>query len=434
MTTSCRRRDRAIPWFVRVLFAVVVAGSSAWDAVAQHATATVRFEGRTLFRVWSNTATAVQDRAERIERRLELLVEQGGRSDAAVVRVRADERLIYVGPVLVATVTPLDAQESLTNVDVLAGQWSRAIDGALDRSRSRRLSWGRFTAAVVSSVRTAFGRVAESALTIVPRLLASLLVVVMFWVVAAGARMALGAILRPVPDRTSASFIRQLVYYAIWIVGLVVAVHAIGVEPASVIAGLGITSLALGFALKDILSNLVSGMLMLALRPFEIGDQIVVGDTEGAVERIRLRATHIRTYDGRLVHVPNAELFTSRVTNNTASPQRRTTVELPLAYATDVLRALKVARRATEATEGVLDAQPVTARIRALAEADMLLEVQFWTDSRRSDVVTTAAAVRAAIVIAFQRHGLPLPDAARRIVTIEANDKSAEGRAPASEP
>lgn len=430
MTTRCHPQKRAISCIQWALVAFVLAGPFTRSALAQHATATVRFEGQTLFRVWSATADAADDRAERIERRLELLVQQAGRSGRAVVRASGAERMIHVGPVLVATVTPLDAEESLTSIDVLAGQWSRAIDGALERSASRQLSWGRFTAAVVGSVRTAFGRVAESALAIVPRLLASLLVVLMFWMLAAGARTALGAILRPLRNRTSASFLSQVVYYSIWIIGLVVAVHAVGIEPASVIAGLGITSLALGFALKDILSNLVSGMLMLALRPFEIGDQIVVGDTEGAVERIRLRATHIRTYDGRLVQVPNAELFTSRVTNNTASPQRRTAVELPLAYTTDVVRALRVARHAAEAAEGVLDAQPVTARVRALGE-DILLEVQFWTDSRRSDVVTSAAAVRAAIVIAFQREGLPLPDAARRIVTIEASDKSHECRATA---
>ncbi len=61
--------------------------------------------------------------------------------------------------------------------------------------------------------------------------------------------------------------------------------------------GLGLTGLALGFALKDIISNFVSGILILGLRPFEIGDEIVVGPTEGAVQRIELRATEIRTYD-----------------------------------------------------------------------------------------------------------------------------------------
>ena len=91
----------------------------------------------------------------------------------------------------------------------------------------------------------------------------------------------------------------------------------------SVATALGLGGVAVGFALKDILSNLVSGVLILAMRPFEIGDQIVISETEGTVEQIELRATQIRTYDGRLVLVPNGEVFTSRITNNTASPLRR---------------------------------------------------------------------------------------------------------------
>ena len=86
---------------------------------------------------------------------------------------------------------------------------------------------------------------------------------------------------------------------------------------------LGVGALGVGFALKDILSNLVSGVLILAMRSFQLGDQIAIGDTEGTVENIELRATQIRTYDGRLVRIPNADLFTSHITNNTASPFRR---------------------------------------------------------------------------------------------------------------
>ena len=110
---------------------------------------------------------------------------------------------------------------------------------------------------------------------------------------------------------------------AVWAVGLFIALEVLGVKAQAFVTGLGLGSVALGFALKDLLSNLVSGLQILLTRTFEINDQIVVGDTEGTVERIEIRATHIRTYDGRLVLVPNGEVFMSRVTNNTASPLRR---------------------------------------------------------------------------------------------------------------
>lgn len=110
----------------------------------------------------------------------------------------------------------------------------------------------------------------------------------------------------------------------------------------------------------------MSGILILGLRPFQIGDEIVVGETEGSVQRIRLRTTEIKTYDGRLLLVPNAELFTSRVTNNTAAPVRRTSVEVPVAYGTDLARAERALRSAAEGVSEVLAAPVPSVRVRLL--------------------------------------------------------------------
>jgi small conductance mechanosensitive channel len=183
------------------------------------------------------------------------------------------------------------------------------------------------------------------------------------------------------------------------------------------LTGLGLTGLALGFALKDIISNFVSGLLILALRPFELGDQIIVGETEGSVQRIDLRATQIRTYDGRIVLVPNGEVFTSRVINNTAAPLRRASVVVPISYATDLPQALVVVRDAVAVAEGVLPEPPPSVRVRELGLGDVLIEARFWTDSRRSDVVATISTVNTAIVAAMHAARLPLPDPGARTIT-----------------
>ncbi|MFP3354118.1 mechanosensitive ion channel, partial [Pseudoalteromonas sp. SIMBA_153] len=96
-----------------------------------------------------------------------------------------------------------------------------------------------------------------------------------------------------------------------------------GFTPAKLIGALGIGSVAIGFAFKDIFQNLLSGILLLISEPFRIGDQIVSGDYEGTVEDIKIRATTIRTYDGRQVVIPNSDLYTSALTVNTAYKQRR---------------------------------------------------------------------------------------------------------------
>lgn len=423
----CARLDRlarlrAPCWFRRLLAGLALC---AMPAGAQEERATVRVDGRPLFRVGQADTTSAAERALRIERRLGTLLETPrALAPAQVSPARTDStaRVVTVAGVPVVTVTTSDAEDNLTTVEALAVQWARATDVALSRAAERRLSrWGRFGAEVQASVRAAFSRLAESAIRIVPRVLAALLVLAMFWILAAGVRRVLRAVFRRViDDLTVENLLKQLAYYAVWVLGLLVAVDALGFQPQTVVTGLGLTGLALGFALRDIISNFVSGLLILTIRPFQLGDQIVVGDTEGAVERIRLRATEIRTYDGRLVLVPNAELFTSRVTNNTASPVRRAEVPLFLGYDSDLPRAVELLRVAAAGTEGVLAEPPVRARVAELGQDDLVLEVRFWTDSRRSDYTATQAAVRSALVEALKAAGigLPSPDV-RRLVPQE---------------
>ena len=215
--------------------------------------------------------------------------------------------------------------------------------------------------------------------------------------------------------------------------------YALGFQPQTVFTGLGLAGLALGFALEDIISNFVSGLLILTLRPFELGDEIMVGETEGNVERIELRATHIRTYGGRLVLVPNAEVFTSRITNNTASPVRRAGVTLYLGYDVDLRRASDAAREAALRTPGVLQHPTPSVRVQELGPEDIGIEIRFWADSRRSDFVATQSAVRAALVDGLRRAGIPHPDPdVRHIVHRDRRDqlpgRDAVGQAPADGP
>ena len=220
---------------------------------------------------------------------------------------------------------------------------------------------------------------------------------------------------RTVPGRY---LLVQVGHALVWAIGLAVALSAMGLDPQSVATGLGLTGVALGFALKDILSNLVSGLLILGMGFFKIGDQIVVGDTEGTVERIELRATHIRNYDGRLVLVPNAEVFTSRITNNTASPLRRAAIIVYIEYRQDIDRVLSLVLESVRRVEGVAaDPAPAVSVIDLTPEA-VKIEARIWTDSRRSDFVNTAASARRAVLNALVAAGIALPNPRRRVVTM----------------
>jgi small-conductance mechanosensitive channel len=388
-------------------------------AAGQDTSATVRLYGRPLFRVTPNAGMDANARAAQIERRLNRLVETQSTTGAIRIdRPGPAERVIAIGSASIVTITAADAEENLADVDALAQQWASRIEAAIGQAQGEARSPAKlFLVRVQSAFRTAFSRLAESAADIVPAVLAAVLVLALFWGVAALVRRLLRATLpRVTTDNTLASLIKQGAFYTIGLIGVFVAAGAMGFDPENVATGLGLTSLAFGFALKDILSNFVSGMLLLVLRPFELGDQIVVGETEGSVERIELRATQIRTYDGRIVYVPNADIFTSRVINNTATPVRRAAIRLPVGYDQDLRLATETARSAAQAADGVLDTPSPSVRIEELGADDILVAVQFWADSRRSDYAATTSAVRRSVVEALNRAGIALPEPNVRVI------------------
>ena len=380
---------------------------------AQEERAPVRVDGRTIFRVGPIDDLAAEERAARVEARLEALLESSEEIPLAMVEVSgADERIVTIDGVPMVTVTALDAEDNLTTVNDLARQWATAIDGALAEGQTRR---GRSQVFVL--VEGAVTRLFESAREILPRALATILILVLVGIIASLVRGLMRYLFRIFgKDPTLENLVKRVVYYSIWFLGFLVVINALGFDPQALATGLGLTSLALGFALQDILSNFISGLLILVMRPFELGDQIVVGPTEGVVELIELRATRIRTYDGRVVLVPNAELFTSRVTNNTAAPIRRDSVTLNLRYDADLNAATAVALEAIRGSEGVLDEPPPSILVRDLGSTSIVLGLRFWTDSRQVDFVATRSRVSAAVVAALREAGVALPEGGATVV------------------
>ncbi|WP_312572767.1 mechanosensitive ion channel domain-containing protein [Stutzerimonas balearica] len=388
--------------------------------------ATMRLDGRALFRLGGTEDLEARLRARQIERQLLTVLEtpQGiSRARIAAAGENAASRQITMAGRVLMQVTREDAEANGMALDAQAREWASILETALAQASTRRTSErARFVTDVRASVDTAFARLLEAAISIVPRALAALLVIGVFWALAAGVRAVVRMISRRlIHDRTVENLIKQVSYYTVWLLGLIVAATAFGLEPGALATGLGLTSLALGFALKDILSNFVSGLLILTLRPFQLGDQIVIGETEGTVERIELRATQIRTYDGRRVLVPNADTFTSRVTNNTAAPVRRGQVVCYLGYDVELQKVLRVLEEATLRAEGVIAEPQPSVAIREMGQSELAFQVQFWCDSRRSDFMLTASRVRANLIDALRAAGIALPGpAVHQVVLREA--------------
>ncbi|WP_299817183.1 mechanosensitive ion channel family protein [uncultured Jannaschia sp.] len=205
--------------------------------------------------------------------------------------------------------------------------------------------------------------------------------------------------------------IGSVVRWAIWIAGGMLALTILtpSIRPGDLIAGLGIGTVAIGFAFKDILQNLLSGILLLIRQPFAVGDQIVVGDYEGTVEHIQTRATLIKTYDGRRVVIPNADVYTDAVTVNTAFPARRSQYDFGITHGSDTKLAMKVAVDAVVGIERVMADPPPVALSVDLGDFSKVVRLRWWTKSTQADVVHVASDVMLAVEDAFRENGIEIP-------------------------
>lgn len=191
--------------------------------------------------------------------------------------------------------------------------------------------------------------------------------------------------------------------------GFLVATTVIfpSVKPADAIGALGLGSVAIGFAFKDILQNWLAGLLILIRRPYTIGDWIEVGGELGVVERIETRATLLKTFDGKLVLIPNSDLYTGKVTVWTHYPSRRTDYDIGIGYADDIDEARETILNAVTSVEGVLaDPAPVVMEW-SLDASWVTLRARWWTDSKGA--LGPRREVIRAIKLALDEKGIDMP-------------------------
>ena len=211
------------------------------------------------------------------------------------------------------------------------------------------------------------------------------------------------------------SLLGQLVYLTIWVIGTLIAVTVIfpSITPAKLIAGLGISSIAIGFAFKDIAENFVAGVLILWKFPVEIGDYIEVDGIEGTIEEITIRMTLLRQVDGDLVAVPNSVLFKNPVNNYTNWRDKRVTVMCGIAYGESVGEARGVIRKAVEGCrtvrQGGTGARPIQIFAKEFGDSSVNFEVTWWTGSRPVEIRTSRDEVIEAVKAALDDAGIEIP-------------------------
>ena len=175
-------------------------------------------------------------------------------------------------------------------------------------------------------------RVASALAHFVPRLVIALVIFAVFYLCYRLLKFVLARLTRRRGvEPTAATFLVMILKYVVFIAGLVMALQELGLDVTTILEGAGIVGIALGFAAKDTLSNIIAGFFLFWDKPFVIGDLIEVSDEYGEVREITLRSTRIVTVDGKLISIPNSVMVNTKVRSYTMSPHLRLDIDVTIA-------------------------------------------------------------------------------------------------------
>ncbi len=205
-----------------------------------------------------------------------------------------------------------------------------------------------------------------------------------------------------------------------FLIAMVIAIP--GFTPGQLMSALGIGSVAIGFAFKDIFQNLLSGILILLGEPFKIGDDIIVSGMEGTVEDIQIRATYLRSPDGRRIVIPNATVYTSAVIVNTAYQRRRCEFVVGIGYEDDVQKAKSIILSILDKDPTILSQPGFAVNVNALADFSINLNVRWWVDTTETTTAGSISEVQERVIKAFAEHEISIPYPVQEVKIYRGND------------
>ncbi len=227
------------------------------------------------------------------------------------------------------------------------------------------------------------------------------------WLASWLGRLVARAVARRGGDAVLGNFLRSTVRIGLLIIVIVGALDRLGVPTASMLAALGAAGLAIGLALRESLSNIASGVLLVIARPFRAGDYVDVGGQAGTVERVDLLRTVLVTLDNRVITVPNAQVMNQPIVNFNARSERRLDLPVSVAYEGDPVRALQVIREVLDAHPRVLKTREPQLLVQRFAASGVDLAVRPWVNT--SDVMAAQSELLAAIKQALDAAGIEIP-------------------------
>jgi small conductance mechanosensitive channel len=208
-------------------------------------------------------------------------------------------------------------------------------------------------------------------------------------------------------DALLASFSSNIVYVALVAFVVIAALSKLGIQTTSFVAIIGAAGLAVGLALQGSLANFASGVMIIAFRPFKVGDFIEAGGVAGVVEGIQIFSTQMRTGDNKQIIVPNSNITGSNITNYSAKDTRRVDMIFGVGYGDDIKKTKDVLTELIERDDRILkDPAPLVA-VSALADSSVNFVVRPWVKS--ADYWGVMFDFTEAVKLRFDEEGISIP-------------------------
>jgi small-conductance mechanosensitive channel len=198
-------------------------------------------------------------------------------------------------------------------------------------------------------------------------------------------------------------------HYIVMIIGAVVAFQFVGIDLSGLAVIFGLLSVGIGFGLQNVTSNFVAGLILLFERPIRVGDRISVGDTEGDVTAINMRATTIQSLNNITIIVPNSDFISSNVVNwSHGDPKIRLDMTVGVSYGSDLDLVLKALREVAEEHPEVLPQPTPDVLLAGFGDSSWDMKLRVWVAQPKRHYITRSE-INCAIVRKFRQYGIEIP-------------------------
>ena len=210
-------------------------------------------------------------------------------------------------------------------------------------------------------------------------------------------------------DEAAKSFVMSILKISLHILLIMTLAAQVGVDRTSIATVLASAGVAVSLALKDGLSNFASGLIIMFLRPFSVGDYIIEHgeNNEGTVEKIELYYTTLATTDSRRVVIPNSLLTGNCITNVTAADKRRLEIKVGISYDSNLQKAKDILRELIQEDPELMDQEESQIYVDSLGESSVVLGLKSWV--KTEDFWNTKWRMNERIKEAFDANGIQIP-------------------------